>query len=143
LLDRTVSGEPSTPSILQTAGARAVLAEPDPRRALSLFAEDIAKVQERVTPTYEVMKSAARTDPDIAELHARTHRNRFTNLEVIAQRLADLGALRQGLTVEDAGRTIWALASIEVRQLLLDHAGWSGERYRVWFEATLAAALLR
>src|SRR5678815_5504933 len=33
LLDRLVSGEPGAPPILQTAGARAVLAEPDPRRA--------------------------------------------------------------------------------------------------------------
>lgn len=143
LLDQAVSGESSSRPILQTPGARAVFAEPEPRRAVAAFAEHMAEIQQRVTPTYEVMKSAARTEPDIAELFARAQRNRFSNLEALAQRLAELGALREGLTVEEAGRTIWVLASTEVRQLLLGHAAWSSERYRVWLGNTLAAALLR
>jgi hypothetical protein len=88
------------------------------------------------------MKSAARTEPDVAELYARAERNRFANLEKLAANLAERGPLREGLGVEDAGRTIWVLASKEVRQMLLTHAHWSPERYRTWLYETLAAALL-
>jgi TetR/AcrR family transcriptional regulator of autoinduction and epiphytic fitness len=142
LLNRLVSGHPASPPILQTPGARAVLAERDPRRALQLFAEDIVRIQERVGPTYEVMKNAARTEADVAELFARAQQNRYTNLKAVTDHLADLGALRDGLTREDAARTLWVLASPDVRHMLATHAGWSAERYRAWLEQTLAAAFL-
>jgi len=118
------------------------MAETDPRRMLALFVADLSGVQERVIPTYEVLKSAARTEPDVAELLARMQSYRFSNIETVPARLVELGALRPGLSVEDAARTIWALASPEVRQLLLTFAGWSAQRYRAWLEETLAAVLL-
>ncbi|MCC6527628.1 MAG: TetR/AcrR family transcriptional regulator [Polyangiaceae bacterium] len=142
LMARLVSGEPGAPPLLQTAGPRRVMAETDPRRMLALFVADLSGVQERVIPTYEVMKSAARTEPDVAELLARMQAYRFSNIETVPAKLAESGALRPGLSVEDAARTIWALASPEVRQMVLTFAGWSGERYRAWLEETLAAVLL-
>ena len=142
LLARLVSGEASAPPILQTAGAREVLAEPDRRRALGLFAGHITEIQDRLGPIFEVMKSAARTEPDVAELYARAQQHRYANLEALARSLAERGPLRPGVTVEDAGRTIWVLASPETRHMLRAHAGWSAERYRTWLGDTLAAALL-
>ena len=56
LLERLVAGE--APSVLQSAGAREVLAEPDPRRALTLFAAHISEIQDRVGPIFHVMQSA-------------------------------------------------------------------------------------
>ena len=47
-----------------------------------------------------------------------------------------------GLSPDDAARTIWAVASPEVRQMLVTFAGWSVKRYRAWLEQTLVAALL-
>ena len=142
LLDRLVSGEPGAPPILQTASARAVFAEPNRRRALALFAAHMATIQERIAPIYEVMKSAARTEADAAELFARAQKNRFANLEKVAAQLAERGPLRKNLSVGDAARTIWVLASPEVRQMLVTQAGWSPERYQAWLGETLAAAIL-
>ncbi|MGZ3421624.1 MAG: TetR/AcrR family transcriptional regulator [Polyangiales bacterium] len=142
LIDRLVSGEPGGPSVLQTSSAKEVLAEPDRRRALALFAQHIAQVQERVGPTFQVMKSAARTEPDVAQIYARAQRSRFVNLEALAKQLAARGPLRPGLTIEDAGRTIWVLASPDTREMLRLHAGWSAERYIAWLADTLVAALL-
>lgn len=143
LLGRLVSGEPGGPPLVQTAAARAVVAESDPRAVLALFAADVTRVQERVGPIYEVMKNAARTEPDIAELLARAQNYRLSNIATIPARLDELGALRPGLSVEEAARTIWAVASAEVRHMLGAFAGWSADRYRGWLEDTLSAALLR
>ena len=142
LMARLVSGEPGGPPLLQTAGPRGVMAEIDPRRMLALFVADLTGIQERVIPTYEVMKNAARTEPDVAELLARMQSYRFSNIETVPAKLVELGTLRPGLSVEDAARTIWALASPEVRQMLLTFARWSAQRYRTWLEETLAAVLL-
>jgi AcrR family transcriptional regulator len=142
LIDRLVSGEAGGPSVLSTAQARDVFAEEDPRRLLEKFAGHMAEILERVAPMYDAMKNAARSEPDVAALYARALGNRFRNLHALAERLAARGALRGGVDTEQAGRTIWAVSSPEVRQLLLAHAGWSHERYACWLATTLAAALL-
>lgn len=143
LMHRLVSGEPGGPPLLETAGARAVAAERDPRQLLALFARHVSEVQGRVGPVYQVLRHAARSDPEMAELLAGMEQYRLDNLTTIPRRLAALGALRAGLTTEDAARTLWVLTSQEARQLLLAHGGWTVERYRAWLEDTLAAALLR
>lgn len=142
LLDRLVTGESKPRPILQTTRARAVLEEPDPRRALASFAVHMTEIQERVGPVFEVMKHAARTDAEISKLYARAQSNRYQNLEALARMLSERGALRPGLTVEAAGRTIWVLASPETRQMLEAHGGWSAGDYRKWLADTLIAALL-
>lgn len=142
LLDRQVSGERGA-SVMQTARARAVLEQEDPRRLLALFAAHIEEVHGRAGAIYQVMKSAARTEPEIAELYAQAQRARLKNLTEVAQRLADRGALRPGLSLDDAARTIWAIASPEVRQMMVGDAGWAPERFQGWLAATLSAALLR
>jgi TetR/AcrR family transcriptional regulator, regulator of autoinduction and epiphytic fitness len=142
LVGRLVSGEPGSPSVLQTAKAKEVLSDPDPHRALALFAAHMNEILQRIGPTYEAMKSASRTETDAADMFSRAQANRLANLETVAKRLAQQGALRKGLSVEDAGKTLWALASAEVRQLLTVHGGWSSERYQEWLGQTLSAALL-
>jgi hypothetical protein len=120
---RLVSGEERGPPLLQTAGPRAVIAETDPRRALAVFVDHLSQVQQRVIPTYEVMKSAARSEPDVAELLAQMQAYRLSNITTIPARLSELGVLRPGLSEDDASRTIWAIASPEVRQMLHAFAG--------------------
>lgn len=143
LLGRLASGEQGAPPLLETARARAVLAETDPRRMLELFVDHLSQVQERVIPMYEVMKSAARSEPDVAELLARTQAGRLSNLGAVPAALAKRGALRPGLSVEDASRTVWVLASPEARQMLETFAGWSPDRFRAWLLESLSALLLR
>ena len=70
-------------------------------------------------PTYDVMKSAARTEPDVAQLLVQMQAYRFSTIATIPKKLNALRALRSGLSIDEAARTIWALASPEVRQMLL------------------------
>ena len=119
-----------------------MIAEVDPRRVLALFVADVSRVQDRVTPIYEVVKNAVRTEPDVSHLLRRMQEYRYSNIRTVPARLAELGALRPGLSPDDAARTIWAVASPEVRQMLVTFAGWSVKRYRAWLEQTLVAALL-
>jgi AcrR family transcriptional regulator len=142
LMSRLAAGEAGGPPLLETAGPRAVAAATDPRLMLTLFVEHLSQVQDRIIPTYEVLKSAARSEPDMAQLLERMQAYRFSNIATIPPRLAELGGLRSGLTLEDASRTVWALASPEVRQMLQSFAGWSADRYRAWLLETLIAVLL-
>ena len=136
LLGPLAAGQPGAPPVLETARARAVLAEADPRRLLELFVDHVTELQERVIPRYEAMKSAARSEPDVVALLVRTQESRLSNLRGVPARLAELGALRSGLSADDATRIVWVLASPEVRQMLETFAVWSAAQYRAWLVET-------
>jgi AcrR family transcriptional regulator len=143
LMKRLVAGEPGGPPLLATTGPRAIAAERDPERVLALFADHLMSVQDRTIPTYEVLKDAARTDAQIATLHAQLQRYRYGNLRSLASQLHRLGALRNEIAVDDAAWTLWAITSPEVRRMLQTQADWSAAAYRRWLQRTLGGALLR
>jgi hypothetical protein len=56
--------------------------------------------------------------------------------------LAERGALRHSLSVEEARDVVWTLCSLTVHDLLVIERGWSYERYETWLAATLVRELL-
>lgn len=140
LVHGLVSGEPGRP-LLETEGARNVAAAANAPELLRRFVEHLSGVQERVIPTYEVMKDAARSDPEIATTLARLQDYRLANVTTIAERLEQLGVLRG--SVEEAARTIWVLTSPEVRVLLTRQSAWTRERYVAWLADMLRTSLVQ
>src|SRR6266508_4411102 len=85
---------------------------------------------------------AAAADRELAEVWAQLENERLAGMGRFAQRLADRGVLRPGLSAEDARDVLWTLNSMAVHDLLVVQRGWPPERYRDWLAHTLAAALL-
>jgi hypothetical protein len=56
--------------------------------------------------------------------------------------LADRGALRPGLSFEEARDLTWTLCSLAVHDLLVVSRGWTSERYGAWLAQTLTRDLL-
>lgn len=54
---------------------------------------------------------------------------RLTGAAMMVRHLQGLGALRDGVTVEEAVDAIWMLNSVEVWTLLVEQRGWTGEQY--------------
>jgi TetR/AcrR family transcriptional regulator, regulator of autoinduction and epiphytic fitness len=142
LIDVSVGGDDQPVALLQRPGPQTVLEETDPVRQLQLFAEDISTILERVAPVFEIMRAAAKTEPDIAALLQNLLAERLRNLTVVAQRLAAHTALRAELTVAQAAETIWTMTSPEVFNLLTLDRGWSRARYVQWLSDTLIRLLL-
>src|SRR5512141_1870147 len=67
LIDVAVGGDEQSIPLLQRPGPQTVLQEHDPIRQLQMFAEDIAGILERVAPVFEIMRMAAKTEPDITD----------------------------------------------------------------------------
>jgi AcrR family transcriptional regulator len=116
--------------------------EPDPRRRLALNARNSRAVKVRLGALLAVIRSAAPTDPDIAELWARIGREFHENQRVIVDRLAAAGALRPGLTAERATDILWTLNHPDVWLLLGGERGWTPEEYEAWFADAAQAQLL-
>lgn len=120
--------------------ARAVKDAPTQREQVHRFARDIAEISARVRPVYEMLRTAASVEPDVAPVFAEMDGHRFENMRRVAGWLADAGPLR--VDVDRAAETIFALASPDVARMLCDGRGWSAEQYADWLEDALERALL-
>jgi AcrR family transcriptional regulator len=139
LVRNAVRGGEEAP-VPEQEGPRAIHAVSDQREQLRLFAADISLRLERVGPLVEVLSTASRTDPELAELLARIHGERLANLRTFVGALSANGPLR--LAPDAALDTVWALASPDLHRLLTATRGWTRERYCEWLAESLAVLLL-
>jgi len=118
------------------------LQEKDPHRQIQHFASDMTEIMGRVAPLFEVMRSAAKTEPDIAIMLQKLLSERVGGMKVFIHALISNGPVRDGLSLEDAAETVWALSSGEVYTLLVKDRGWPTEKYRQWLADSLSTLLL-
>lgn len=142
LIDISVGGDDQPVPLLQRPGPKSVLQESDPVRQIQLFAQSISVILERVAPIFEIMRTAAKTEPEIAELLKKILEERRLNLAIFVQHLSAHSLLRQGLDDAQATVIVWAIASPEVYNLLTVDRGWSTQRFGLWLGDTLTRLLL-
>jgi AcrR family transcriptional regulator len=116
--------------------------EPDPGRILDRLVEFWAGGLERTAPVFGVIRQAAALDPEIADLDRARAAQRLSNYGIAARLLADRGALRPGLSPDEAAASIFAVGHPEVYRALVLDQGWSRKRWSAWARDTLGAALL-
>ena len=71
LIDVSLVGDDESIPFLQRPGPLAVQQEKDQHRQIQIFAAQMAEIMERVAPLIEVMRAAAKTEPDIGEMLQR------------------------------------------------------------------------
>ncbi len=142
LIDVAVGGDDQPIPLLQRSGPQTVLQEPDPDRLLQLFATDISGILERVAPVFAIMRVAAKTEPDIAELLKNLLEERLRNLERSLNVCRRRMLYARNLNVAQAAEIIWTITSPEVFSLLTIDRGWAKDQYVRWLGDTLARLLL-
>jgi AcrR family transcriptional regulator len=142
LVDLAVGGDDQPVPLLQRPQAQAALHDPEPVRQVQLFSEHIAQILSRVSLLFEVMRMAAKTEPEIAALLERMLRGRLANMQVLAESLAAHAGLRPNLSVEQAAEILWVTSSPEVYLLLTRDRHWSQQRYVNWLADSLDRLLL-
>jgi AcrR family transcriptional regulator len=135
------AGRADTP-VEQRPAIRAVIDEPDPRRSVAHYAATQPGIHRRSGPLLRALRDASATDPELRRLWDELESMRLNGQGRFAGMLGERGALRAGLTVEDARDMIWALCSLAVHDLLVVERGWSEERYLAWLRDALACQLL-
>ena len=121
---------------------KAIQAERDPRKALTLWANTVVGVAARVAPISAVLYAAADGDPDAAELLA-DQVTRMSGATAFVSYLASLGALATGISEQQAADLCWALMDGHLYQLLVTERGWTAAAFTRWLSDSLAATLLR
>lgn len=121
---------------------RDVIAEPDPGRQLRLGAHNARVVKERAAKLMRVMRDAAGTDADSAELWRRIQDDFYANQRTIVDSIDAKGALAPGLDAARAADILWTLNHPDVWHLLVGERGWPPEQWEQWFADTACAQLL-
>jgi AcrR family transcriptional regulator len=138
LLRLAIRGE-DTEHLLQDQEAfRAVLAATDLDTVLDRLAALATAVHARSWDVMEIARGAASADPAIAQIYGQRIRARRENQRTVARRLAELGALRNGTSVEIATDLLWLYTAPESYRMLVIERRWSPDRYRAWFRAAVA-----
>lgn len=117
--------------------------ESDPTRIVELLVDFWRGSWARTAPIFGVIRQAAALDPEVASLERQRAERRLTNYELAALLLEERGALRSGLTIEQAAATIFVLGHPDMYRMFVLEQGWEAERFASWVEATLKTALLR
>ena len=96
-----------------------------------------------ISPLHLLLRAASDADDEAAALDAQLDAARLARMADNAAYLADAGALRAGVTVDEARDLLWTCSSPELYDLLVRRRGWSVTRYGRFVAATLANALLQ
>jgi AcrR family transcriptional regulator len=142
ILEAGLVGPDAPVALVDWPELTSVRAEPDPVKKIELMAKLYRAIYERSAPVLEVMRAAADSEQDIAELLGLNQQQRHAGQANTMGHFADAGALRCGLTVEEATDLCWIVASPETYRLLVHDRGWDPDRYESWVAKTLTRLLL-
>lgn len=120
----------------------AVVDEPDPERALRLNVRNAKVVRQRVGRLLDVIRDAASSDAEVAELWARIQHEFYDNQHTVVEALRRRRALRPGLGVQRATDILWTLNHPDVYRLLVGERGWTPDQHERWLTDILRAQLL-
>jgi AcrR family transcriptional regulator len=132
LIERAISGEDEPVTAEERDYVRAIQAEPDARQKLAIYARAIRHIQARLAPLFLALQAAASSEPELAALWTEIGERRATNMRRLAAELAESGALRKDISVDEAADVIWTMNAAEFYVLLVQQRGWKPERYEQW-----------
>ena len=102
-----------------------------------------AEIMARMAPIFEIMRLAAKTEPEIADMLQNILQNRLGGMREFIKYLSARQTLPEDLTPETAADTVWAITSAEVYSLLITDRSWSSQQYENWLAQTLTKLLLK
>jgi AcrR family transcriptional regulator len=114
----------------------------DARTLLLQWSRLSTEVAPRVAPIMLLVRSAAATDADLADLAAQMSAQRLERMTLNAERLTRHAGVRPGLTVERIRDVLWSYTSPELYDLLVGQRGWSIEQYRDFLFRGMSGQLL-
>src|SRR5947209_14014619 len=114
----------------------------DPSRRLSLVAQITRQAYEPLASSLELLRTAGAVAPELADVSRQIEGRRRQNQARLIASLREQGALRPGLSFEEATDVLWALTSYDLYRMLVMEQRWPPERYETWLAQLLIEHLL-
>jgi AcrR family transcriptional regulator len=114
----------------------------DARSLLREWTRLSTEVAPRVAPIMLLVRSAAGTDADLADLLEQMAAQRLDRMALNAERLTAHAGLRRDLTIEQIRDVMWTYTSPDLYDLLVGQRGWTVDQYRDFLFHGLSGQLL-
>ena len=114
----------------------------DASRQLSLVAQITRQAYEPLAGLLELVRTAGAVAPELADVTRQIEARRRQNQARLIASLREQGALRPGLSLEEATDVLWALTSYDLYRMLVVEQRWEPERYETWLAQLLVQHLL-
>jgi AcrR family transcriptional regulator len=141
--DAAVAGDDEPVPVAQRPLIQAMIAAPEPREALALYARlgrEIAQRTHRLVTV--VLAQAATGDAALTEFAAQIETQRAIGTGATARHLASRFELRTGLSEQTAADILWTLTAPDIVERLVIKRNWSWDAYEHWLADTMATTLL-
>ena len=141
-LDVAIAGdaEPIPVSDRDDFFARALAAE-DAGDAISTWAHGARTICDRTNLLYDVIRSAA-ADPEVAEVLAKSRRDRSSGHLVLAEAMTSKARFDATVPVQRAADVMYALGTEDSYLLFVLDRGWTPDEWEAWVVRTVGAQLL-
>lgn len=140
VFDVTIAGDDEPVPLMERPALLAVRAEPDPSRALHMYAGFVAETAPRVYPVHLVVLTAATSEPAVAALADELATQRLTGMTMFAHQLHASGQL--AVSQEEARDLLWTLNAPQVYELFVLQRRWHLARYERFLADTWTHELI-
>ena len=142
VFDVSVAGDDDPAPMAERDVIRAIQAEPDAARKITLYGRHLAEGVARSAPVQLLARDAAGADRAAADVWAQMRRETLTAMTHFAGDLVATGQVRAGLSADEVRDILWTYHSPEIYELLVLERGWSAVRYGRFFADAVISALL-
>ena len=115
--------------------------EPDPRKCLDQLVDFWRDSRRRIAPFYRVLRQAAALDQEAADLERARAEERLRSYRSGAALFAERGALREGLSLDDAAVIIHATGHPDLYRFLVIEQNWTADHWATWVRSTLESRI--
>ncbi len=143
LVETAISGTDQTVPAVERDYVARMRAADTARQALTIYAQAITAIQQRMAPVFLALRDAATNDPDCASLWTEIAQRRATNMRAMAVRLRATGELRDDLTNDQIADIIWSMNAAEYWDLLVRQRDWTPAQFTDWLTDAWHRLLLR
>jgi AcrR family transcriptional regulator len=116
--------------------------ERDPYKVMERWGTFTIEVAPLAAPIGLLLRTAAATDPEVADLLNELNQARLARMEHNARQLFERGDFREGITLDHARDVLWTYSSPELYELLVLRRQWPLELYGQFVAEGMTAALL-
>jgi AcrR family transcriptional regulator len=141
-LDVAAVGDDDPVPLMDRPWVREIRQETDPVRIIELWLATGRTILDRIVPLMRVLRGATGTDPEVAAQWDTNQAQTRAAHGFLVELLAERGALRPGLDIEQARDLAFVLSNVETYLQFTDVCEWTPDQWQQRTATVLTAALL-
>jgi AcrR family transcriptional regulator len=142
LIQATLAGDYEIGAFLERPFIKDAEKVNNQQQLIMKFAIDMYKIMCRMSPIFALLRSTAKTDPEIMAVLNTLLKERLEGMSFFVNQLIRIGPILNQSLPDQAATTVFAISSAEVFDLLTHDLAWSEDQYISWLSKSLERLII-